>query len=353
MKIKKDIRKNIFLPKLIFIVEKGKSFLEENWIRFLFSEIDEKNIIFLSPNCIDKFLVKLNKFDFPIFIFSENCKLSKGKIYLLKKFNFKYGLIHLSDEWFVADYAKLYNGATFVLRNYLNKALLNISNIQHIPIGYKLGNLEKKIQSVAKNNDQIFFKGEIKGERLKMLYDFKKSGLIISSGSKKRLSYPEYLLQLKTYKYGLSPYGNTTPDTLRIYEYLENDVLPILGSKKSFDYFILLFKENPPFFYDKSWRKVSIKFSLEKNKIQIFNSFKQKNWWEGKKEKYKKECNSLVSEDFILINNCIKIKYPSLVRLMSFIWLLKLQKPTMLIARIKKIFYINSLKKLMNRIFQN
>ena len=40
-------RKNIIFPKLIFINDNGNKFLEENWIRFLFSEIDEKDIFFL------------------------------------------------------------------------------------------------------------------------------------------------------------------------------------------------------------------------------------------------------------------------------------------------------------------
>ena len=241
----KEAKKNIITPKLVFIIEKGKDFLEENWIRFLFSGIHEENIIFLSPICVKNFLGKLNQFDFPIFIFSENSKPSKEKICLLKKFNFKYGLIHLSDEWFVADYAKLYNGACFVLRNYVNKALLKIPYVYHIPIGYKIKNSQKLNNISNKKKDQIFFKGAIKGERLKMLNAFKKNGLTVSSGSKEKLSYLKYFLQLKSYKYGLSPYGNTTPDTLRIYEYLENNILPILGSKKSYDYFTLLFEEKP------------------------------------------------------------------------------------------------------------
>lgn len=344
-------RKNIIFPKLIFIIDNGNKFLEENWIRFLFSEIDEKDIFFLTPVCLKDFLVKLNKLDFPIFIFSENSKLSKEKIYLLKKFNFKYGLIHLSDEWFVANYAKLYNGASFVLRNYLNKSLLNIPYIFHIPIGYKIRNLQKEFKSINKKQDKIFFKGAMKGERIKMLNEFKNNGLKVTSGSNERLNYSEYLLQLKNYKYGLSPYGNTTPDTLRIYEYLENGVLPILGSRQSFDYFILLFEEIPPFLYGKSWKQVSRKFTLEKYITKQNSNLKIKKWWERKKEIYKRKCNLLISIDVYKLNNRIKIKKDYLIRVMSFIWLVKLQRPSMLFSRLRNIFFKNNFQRLLHRIF--
>ena len=81
-------RKNIIFPKLIFINDNGNKFLEENWIRFLFSEIDEKDIFFLTPNCINNFLVKLNKLDFPIFILNIDLLISQMSGLLLIMQNF-------------------------------------------------------------------------------------------------------------------------------------------------------------------------------------------------------------------------------------------------------------------------
>ena len=184
-----------------------------------------------------------------------------------------------------------------------------------------------------------------------MLNEFKKNGLEVTSGSNERLNYSEYLVQLKSYKYGLSPYGNTTPDTLRIYEYLENGVLPILGSRQSFDYFILLFEESPPFLYGKSWEQVSRKFILKKYIAKQISNLKIIKWWERKKEIYKIKCNFLISIDFYELNNCIKIKKDYLIRIMSFIWLLNLQRPSMLFSRLKNIFFKNNFQRILHRIF--
>ncbi len=50
----------------------------------------KKNIIFLSPIYLTNFIENLNPYDFPIFIISENSKLYKQKIYLLKNYFFKW-----------------------------------------------------------------------------------------------------------------------------------------------------------------------------------------------------------------------------------------------------------------------
>ncbi len=345
------MKKNI---DIIFLTENESSCFEYDWIKYLLKDNFFVNYFYINPHKLIEFANQELGDNLKIIVISDNDNFCKSKLKQIKN-KFDYGIIHLSDEWFLSNYSLLYDGALFVFRNYLNPSLVEKDNIFHFPLGPRFYDFNlsktKKIQSKSK---LIFFKGEIKGERKKMINTFKKNSIDIFKGSNKRLSYEDYLKELRSCVFSLSPNGNTTPETLRVYECIENDVIPICSSLKALNYFTLLFSKPPPFLFFKSWENASRYFKTNDNFIMDKKSILEINdWWDNEKLYFKNNFNNVI-HDFSS-HNKDKIKLPFFksihIRIKSIFWLLYLQDSNSLISRFKNLFNTNLIIRILKRMF--
>ena len=121
------------MTKNILLICSNFDLLEIPWIKHILSNFT------LQYSHYGADLLTLSKERLPIFVVSDNVasdKLSFMDFSLeLYKRQIPFGLIHISDEWFVkTKHAYLYRYSSFVFRNYFSP-VFNKSNIFQFPLG--------------------------------------------------------------------------------------------------------------------------------------------------------------------------------------------------------------------------
>lgn len=152
-----------------------------------------------------------------------------------------HGLLIGGDENFLTS-PRLYHGARFVIRTYL-AAFYPHPRIFTLPEGpfYRPQPSTKQLSN-PKAPISVFFSGQIKYSRVAMAKAFHNHpDAYIKDPADKNLPSEDYLAKLTSARFALCPNGNTTPDTLRLYEALEAGVIPIAEKSYFYDYLGALF----------------------------------------------------------------------------------------------------------------
>ena len=338
------------MTKNILLISSNFNLLEIPWIKYILSNFT----IQYSHYGAD--LLALSKECLPIFVVSDNVasdKLSfKDFSFELYKRQIPFGLIHISDEWFIkTNHAYLYRYSSFVLRNYFSPVFYK-SNIFQFPLGISpdlLTSLNLSPKPFDERTNLLHFSGEIKYSRRNMLKVFTKYGY----NSFPRFDrYVDYLDHLCNTKYVLCPNGNTTPDTYRLYESLICGCIPITEKTFFVNYLRALFSnKNYPACRLKSylsWGRASLNI-LQSNAADA-QSYQHNlvKWWTKLNIILPDLCENFINmhrlpvkeppNDFELF---IKQSYYFIA---NFIWLISMQKMSTLFDRCH-IFMLKLLRK--------
>jgi len=157
-----------------------------------------------------------------------------------------HGLLIGADENFLANPA-IYVSAKFVIRTYLADFYRHprIMTIPEGPFYAPTQCLPLKAENQDMNTS-VFFSGQIKYSRIGMARAFAgiKNSCIVDA-ARQKVPAQEYLQMLSASRFSLCPNGNTTPDTLRLYEALEMGIVPIAERTWIRDYLGSLFPDCP------------------------------------------------------------------------------------------------------------
>ena len=205
----------------------AENYWEKDWLALLFS-----------PLVLDSVLPGDAATDQAAFVLYSDSDghLTDAVVNLLKKFqarNTPVCLVHLSDE-FLGCPIDCYSMATAVVRNYFRPTASILSNVMHIPLGYKIGfNFNLKVREMQERKYQWFFAGEIKGSRRKMLSAAEQipgGRSVITSrwDDPAGLSTEQYAAALNDAVFAPCPRGNDSVDCFRIWESLEAGAIPIV-----------------------------------------------------------------------------------------------------------------------------
>jgi hypothetical protein len=229
----------------------SKEFLETEWIRDLFSEVVDSEVVDLDLKCFD---------DFTIHAISS--KISSAASYgeyfrTCRARCSQILLIHISDEWFSGGY-DIYQYFDGVVRIY-GSYLTTWSGILTIPLGYTNDTRHPSvIRPTSQRKYAWSFTGEIKASRQAMMQAFKTfspsfslptASIDVPGGKISKSKFDEIL---EDSVFSPCPMGNVLADTWRLYESLELGCIPLIERRLTLDYFTTLFGSHPlPVF--KSW----------------------------------------------------------------------------------------------------
>lgn len=252
-----------------------------------------------------------------------------------------HGLLLGGDENFLAS-PRLYRGARFVIRTYL-AAFHRHPRIFTIPEGpFYRPEPARSAESDPSQPISVFFSGQLKYSRIAMAKAFEGvPDAFIVDPADARLSPSEYLTKLASARFALCPNGNTTPDTLRLYESLEMGVVPIAERTVFFDYLGQLFKPCPvPRFA--SWRAARDYVESLDSEVYALTRSRIHAWWEEQKLAYPMRV-------FDFVNRCLMpARLPdfqgptplglSIYRFRAFAYLFSISSPATLMIRFRRMF---------------
>ncbi len=162
----------------------------------------------------------------------------------------KFNLYHISNESLNHD-CGYYDYAKVVFRSYYDPNI-NKPNVHFLPLGYKSGfrTTNGKPLKYSEKKYDINFIGQLKSDRHYLLNQINKinnSFIHITSGwnSQDSLSTSK---MCEIYQQTLlipCPMGNIHPDSFRICEALESGSIPVIKKYMNYDYFDLIYGENP------------------------------------------------------------------------------------------------------------
>ena len=198
----------------------------------------------------------------------EKLKLICSKIYL----------IHLGEETTSIDLSSIYENCDFVWRTFCSNIYFNNNLVKCIPIGYKSGVLNKKL-----NNNKYkwaFIGTPHKSSRHDLLFQFSN---IKQSFCHKTEKFNKNVISVDKMSEVLSsttfmpcPNGFAHPETYRVYEALECGSIPIV--ENTYQYYDRLLPKNPFIKVNKWSEAKSIITEWKDDQIKI----KQEeclNWW--------------------------------------------------------------------------
>ena len=284
----------------ILLVSSDNNYLEMPWIRHILSCF---SVVEVSYSNADPFTYSDS---IPIFIVSENSTLDKScyaihseKFYYLSR---PFGLFHISDEWFIkTDQAILYRHASFVFRNYFSPVFVD-SNVFQIPLGVSPDLLSSRSlvpKPFHSRSKLLHYSGKIKYSRISMSRALKKFGFDVFPRFD---SYDDYLTHLCDTKYLLCPNGNTTSDTLRLYEALACGCIPITEKTWFTDYIKTLFanKDYPtcPLRSYSTWNHAFndiLRDTLDSSTYQA----NIQDWWDDLASLLPQLCHNFISSNLI------------------------------------------------------
>jgi len=207
----------------------------------------------------------------------------------------KVGIFHLSDEWFCSD-TSFYKGAAFVLKFYYC-SFISHPAIKYVPLGFPESLPHPEKDRPASERKLVWsFCGERKYSRVEMLRAFAK--ISPHRYPEKFISDEEYRSMVTDTVFAPCPMGNTTPDTLRLYESLENGCIPIVEKRWTIDYFGRIFPDGCPIPRFQSWaaaaRWVQAQSGEERDRLQR----EIQHWWTSEKAKLREQVSQFVADRF-------------------------------------------------------
>ena len=247
------------------------------------------------------------------------------------------------DENFLVD-PSIYSGAKFVIRTYL-AGFYKHPRLLTIPEGPCFRAAQYSLKPVPPLDRQIkiFFSGQIKYSRISMARIFSSvSGSKVVDSSQGMVTPEEYLSSLMNSRFALCPNGNTTPDTLRLYEALEVGVVPIAERTWSYDYLGSLFMECPiPRFC--SWSSAR-QFVVNLGETQYLSLQEKVNqWWAVTKQTipinvyvFVRRSLSSCDEHFKPVSRIAFVAY----RIRATLYLIGINSLSALFVRVGKLFRV-------------
>jgi len=227
-----------------------------------------------------------------VLIIVDSSVEKKIKLYeRLKLICSKIFLFHLGDESGFNDLTQVYKNFDYVWRTFCHNKYFNNELVQCIPIGYKSGVLDKKVDNKkykwafigtphkSSRHDLLFQLSNIKGNFCHKTEQFNKKIISVDKMSEV-LSSTEFLP---------CPNGFVHPETYRVYEALECGCIPIV--ENAYKYYDRLFPNNPFIKIDKwseakdivkGWKEEQIRRKQKECKI----------WW----DKYKIEIQNFIKK---------------------------------------------------------
>jgi len=322
----------------LLLVSSSFSYLEIPWIRHILSrfqtlEVDYKQAL-LYPDY------------FPVLIVSENSLQDKSAYTYTSsvfcRLRRLFGLIHLSDEWFVkTNHLELYQNASFVIRNYFSP-VLEKPNVFQIPLGIcpnLLSSLSITPKPFADRDNLLHYSGQIKYSRISMMTALRRQGFVEFPRFK---SYSEYLTYLCNTKYLLCPNGNTTADTYRLYEALVCGCIPITEKTCFIDYIKTLFSNHRyprcPLNSYQSWYNACKAIMHTDINIASAQQFEIYQWWIGLSSLLPSICEEFISL-YCIKAPAVRFRSSSKIAhlfncLLNFSWLVLMQRPSTLFIRL-------------------
>lgn len=267
---------------------------EEDWLMELLDGLD---LQIIEDYKYEKFI------DNSIIVISavHNTKGVEEYFSKLKSLNYKFGIIHLSDERYTAP-TNFYPDAQFVFRNYWHKQFLNQKNVKMFGLGYKTGfwkDCELQPKAAAHRDYSWSFAGQItqKPTRENMIVNMKRVPNhfiyeIFDWNDPNSLQTSVYRDLLLNSIFVPCPTGYWNMDSFRLYESLECGCIPIVENKP-IDYFAKFYGKHPFLTVD-SWEQapeiinelLSNPELLEMKRVECYL------WW----LEYKKQLNSDLTE---------------------------------------------------------
>lgn len=284
---------------LVWQVDRQKMW-EEDWIMELLTGID--------VNVVDD--GKYEKFiDNSIVVIHawQNFKICNKYFKKLHKLNYKFGVILLSDERYIAS-TDFYKYAAFVVRNYWHKDFSKHKNVSIFPLGYKTGFWQNEpitIKPAAERDFTWSFAGQIskKPTREGMIESLKKFPNYsvyetFAWSDPNALGVLDYRNMLLESIFVPCPAGWVNRDSYRLYEALECGCIPIVERGPD-NYFTNYFGPHPFITVD-SWDQVPGFMSdllanpnlLEERRIQCYD------WWQTHKKMLKVRWTNIINISF-------------------------------------------------------
>ena len=154
-------------------------------------------------------------------------------------------LFHLGDEAGSHNVSQIYNSCTYIWRTFCSNKYFNNSKVKCIPIGYKSGVLNKKINT--RKYKWAFTGTPHKTSRHDLLFQFSDIKPFFCHKTqqfdKKIISVDEMSKVLSATEFLPCPNGFVHPETYRLYEALECGCIPIVET--AYNYYDRLFPNNP------------------------------------------------------------------------------------------------------------
>jgi hypothetical protein len=257
----------------------------------------------------------------------------------IRKPELGHGLLIGGDENFITS-PRLYYGARFVIRTYL-AAFYRHPRIFTLPEGplYRTAPDSRNKLDLG-SPISVFFSGQIKYSRVRMAKIFRdQPGSFIIEPVNERLSPDVYLKKLLASRFSLCPNGNTTPDTLRLYEALEAGVVPIAEKSFFYDYLGALFKGCPiPRFSRWSKAMEFVNDQSDEDYLRLRKDISR--WWKNTKIELPYDLFRFVETtvNSNLDNFCFPGRYGELsYRLKALIYLALITSPSALAIRFRKL----------------
>ena len=225
---------------------------------------------------------ELNKED--ILIIVDSSVEEKVQFYLkLRLLCSKIFLFHLGDEGGNYDLSLTYKNCDYIWRTFCSNRFFNNENVKCIPIGYKSGTIEKKID--IRENKWAFVGTPHKSSRHDLLFQFSNIKPFFchktEKFNKKIISVDEMSKVLSSTEFMPCPNGFVHPETYRLYEALECGCIPIVES--AYNYYDRLFPKNP-FIKVNNWSEARPIINGW-NKIQVEKKREEcKVWWKEHKK---------------------------------------------------------------------
>ena len=203
----------------------------------------------------------------------ERLKLICSKIYL----------IHLGEETTSIDLSSIYENCDFVWRTFCSNIYFNNNSIKCIPIGYKTGVLNKKL-----NNNKYkwaFIGTPHKSSRHDLLFQFsdiKQSFFHKTEKFNKNVISADKMSEvLSSTAFIPCPNGFVHPETYRVYEALECGSIPIV--ENTYQYYDRLLPKNP---FIKVYKWADAKSIIVEWKNEQIKEKQQEceNWWKMYKD---------------------------------------------------------------------
>ena len=281
--------------KVQLIWQVGENFCEIDWVKEVLSLADYEEIIDGNYKTIR---------NHAIIVVSEPTKASQAYFNKLRRRKYKFGIIHLSDEFYQHDTA-FYAGAQFILRNLWHKKFKCNPKVFFFPLGYNKGFWsqwdQKPLFNVSERQYSWSFAGQIKHKpnRKRMVQAMKNIPShffheTFQFGDSKGLSRHDYRQLMLDTIFIPCPTGFWNLDSFRVYEALECGCIPIV-LKQPLDYFKKQYGDHPFIAVD-HWseapeivnRLLDDPTALEERRQRCYK------WWQKYKMRLKNQVADLV-----------------------------------------------------------